>query len=802
MISSEIKGPMRATRASDARRTVWILILALSPAAYFGAAELERRLPHRDPGETIERERGIAIAREYARGLGLDAHDWLTSLNVEDSDSAKALLQRGRPAGLEYVTAAQQVTVRLSGGANKWLAVHMTPRGRVVGFDLAKPDRGGRSAIPEDGARAIAEQYLRNALGPDAPFELQPAEAKQTDRTGWQRQFAWESPLPGANATARFHIDVTGDRVTSDSRSVKLLDAAGAPVKSSTPPWKVAYIAVLAIFYVGFAVYAIVRYVRRSIEKEISHRRTLLVTFGFLIAGVILVGLSDGLNFSTDSDMSSDARTAFIWASVALTFCIMGLFFGVAYGAGEGDLREAYPGKIVSLDAVLSGKLFSANFARSLLMGVAAAGWFLLLENALLLALRAPALGGGGAIAGNVRYPLLSLFGDRFTDIAMVVCYGLMLPLTLLLRRVRKQWLVYLLLYVLCAIGSRAAVPDAPAHIKTALQFLFAGATVVPFFLADLAAAICSLTALVVVGELVRRSITSPEWHVAAYHHLLPIAIVFLLVELYCARRGRVYEEAEVRPLYARHLALRQALAAEIGAARTAQRRLLPDAPPRVAGLTIAGSCTPARDVGGDFFDYYALDDHRLGVFLAEGGNRELGSAMTIALAKGFLMYTARLELSPVEILRRLRATLTSVGGAENAPMSVIYAVIDGHNGSVRYARSGSSPRLLLNGNAPAEEVAAESGEIHHGAALLAPSDALVFFTDGLSRQTAERARKSAEQVIGEVRLRHAGAPADELHEALLESALQRKHEAPVDDVTAVVVCRQARAAEVLEGIA
>jgi hypothetical protein len=497
-----------------------------------------------------------------------------------------------------------------------------------------------------------------------------------------------------------------------------------------------------------------------------------------------------------------------VWSSVMLTFFVMGLFFGVAYGAGEGDLREAYPGKLVSLDAFLAGRVFSANFARSVLAGVAAAGCFLVLQNGLLLVTHAGPLGGGSSdvLVEKLRYPLLTLFGEKFSDIAMVVGYGLLLPLTFLRRRIRKEWLLYVLLGLLCSLGARGTVPDTSQwQVKLALQVLVAAATCLPFFFGDLATSVSCVTALIVGGDLIRRNITSAEWHQAAATELLPLGILFLVVEVYCAWRGRVYTEEEVRPLYARHLAERQSLAAEIGAARTAQLRLLPDKPPHIAGLTVAGSCTPAREVGGDFFDYYALDDHRLGVFIAEGGNRELGSAMTIALAKGFLMYSTRLDLSPVEILRRLRATLATVLRGENAPMSVLYAVIDGHSGSVRYARAGASPRVLLNGNPLAEEIVSDRSEdieIRHGVAALAPEDSLVFFTDGLTLQATERARKSAEQLVRDLRKRHAGAPADELHQALIEGVLKRKKESPPDDVTAVVVCRETRAAEVLEGIA
>jgi sigma-B regulation protein RsbU (phosphoserine phosphatase) len=214
----------------------------------------------------------------------------------------------------------------------------------------------------------------------------------------------------------------------------------------------------------------------------------------------------------------------------------------------------------------------------------------------------------------------------------------------------------------------------------------------------------------------------------------------------------------------------------------------------------------PAREVGGDFFDYYALDDHRLGVFLAEGGSRELGSAMAIALAKGFLMYTARLDLPPVEILRRLRATLASVLHGEDAPMTVLYAVVDGHSGSVRYARSGDWPRLAINGHGLAEEIVSDRADgfiIHHGAATLASRDAIFFYTDGWAAQVAGRTRRTPEDVLAETSRDLADLPAAELHDALVRAALGKK-DAPPDDVTAVIVRRDQTAAslEAVGGIA
>jgi serine phosphatase RsbU (regulator of sigma subunit) len=348
-------------------------------------------------------------------------------------------------------------------------------------------------------------------------------------------------------------------------------------------------------------------------------------------------------------------------------------------------------------------------------------------------------------------------------------------------------------------------VPDRhPWQNNLIFVCMFVASVSIPFFLGDLVAAISSLVALDYVAALIRRSAGSLEWHDIAYYQVLPAAALFVGVELYFAWRGRVYLEEEVHPRYARNLAERLSLTAEIGAARLAQLRLLPDAPPRIAGLSIAGSCVPAREVGGDFFDYYALDDHRLGVFLAEGGNRELGSAMTIALAKGFLMYTARLDLSPVEILRRLRPALASVLRGNDTNLTVLYAVIDGRTGSVRYARAGEWPRLAINGKALAEEIVADRSDgftIRHGAATLAPFDSIFFYTDGWASQIAGRMRSGPEEFLADTARKLGDVSAGELHSALVQAAL-RKKDAPPDDVTAVMVRREEPSMQAVGGIA
>ncbi len=66
---------------------------------------------------------------------------------------------------------------------------------------------------------------------------------------------------------------------------------------------------------------------------------------------------------------SSFALPAYVSAGIA--FIVMGLLVGIAYGSGEGEVREAYPGKLTPLDALLAGKVFSRDVAVSVLFGAA-----------------------------------------------------------------------------------------------------------------------------------------------------------------------------------------------------------------------------------------------------------------------------------------------------------------------------------------------------------------------------------------------------------------------------------------------
>jgi sigma-B regulation protein RsbU (phosphoserine phosphatase) len=330
----------------------------------------------------------------------------------------------------------------------------------------------------------------------------------------------------------------------------------------------------------------------------------------------------------------------------------------------------------------------------------------------------------------------------------------------------------------------------------------------VPFFKYDVLTAMASI-ATPVYAAMTMTLVAQPApalrrsgWIAAA------IGIGFIALEFYFARRGRLYGEDEVRPVYARNLAERLSLQAEASAAREAQARLMPQALPRMAPLAIAARCLPAHEVGGDFYDLFALDPERLGILLAEGGGRGLASALSIAYAKGFLMPRLRddshRDTSPTELLRSLQVHLLRVV-EDGEGMGVAFAVIDTSDGMLRYARTGSYPRIMIGRGgqlgkllAPEErEVKFSTGRaeneitVREATFQLEAGDQVIMLTDGIAKSIAPDGQ-SPEVAFWKQLSAHPAHSTDDLDAALKQTvdvSLKRARSLGLeDDLTAVVV--------------
>src|SRR5215210_7767075 len=183
----------------------------------------------------------------------------------------------------------------------------------------------------------------------------------------------------------------------------------------------------------------------------------------------------------------------------------------------------------------------------------------------------------------------------------------------------------------------------------------------------------------------------------------------------------------------------RERIEQELHVARRIQQASLPEVVPELEGWEIAPSYRPAREVGGDFFDFIELEDGRLGLVVGDATGKGVPAALVMSTTCGMLRAVAQAsDYSPGEVLQRVNEALTTRIPA-NMFVTCFYGVLDPGTGSFAYANAGHDLPYVRRGG-DAEELMArgmplglmpgmtyEEKEITLGA-----GDRALFYSDGL----------------------------------------------------------------------
>ena len=243
----------------------------------------------------------------------------------------------------------------------------------------------------------------------------------------------------------------------------------------------------------------------------------------------------------------------------------------------------------------------------------------------------------------------------------------------------------------------------------------------------------------------------------------------------------------------------------ELRIAREIQMSLLPRHAAPMAGLAMAALCVPAREVGGDYYDFFVLGPRRLGMLVADVAGKGTYAALYMAELKGLMLSLSQIHESPrhllIEVNRIIAANLDS-----RSFITMTYAVFDLERQTLTYARAGHTP--LVHRTAappPAARLVAPSGMVvglqldgleHRFAELLeevtvplVDGDVFLLYTDGLSE-----AMNADGDLFSEERLRvlveeHGGLGSDGLRERIVRDVEAHVAAAdPHDDMTLIVV--------------
>lgn len=246
----------------------------------------------------------------------------------------------------------------------------------------------------------------------------------------------------------------------------------------------------------------------------------------------------------------------------------------------------------------------------------------------------------------------------------------------------------------------------------------------------------------------------------------------------------------------------KQRLDDELRIARDIQKSLLPTTPPLVPGLSIADLCEPAREVGGDYYDFFDLGPRRLGVMVADVSGKGTSAALYMAELKGLMLALTRKEQSPRRLLIEANRLL-SVHLDNRSFITMTYAVIDLEAMTMTCARAGHTPLIVVSGDrsdviTPPGMVlglrlpgAAERFDdlLQEHISPIAAGDVIVLYTDGITEAMNEASDLFSDESLAAVVLAQRHLDAAGIRERVVRDVRAFVGDAePHDDMTMIIL--------------
>jgi serine phosphatase RsbU (regulator of sigma subunit) len=268
------------------------------------------------------------------------------------------------------------------------------------------------------------------------------------------------------------------------------------------------------------------------------------------------------------------------------------------------------------------------------------------------------------------------------------------------------------------------------------------------------------------------------------------------LLTIIAAQSAQVIENAR---LYEEEQALAK-IEQELDTARTIQEKLLPKAPPLIAGYDLAGQSAPARQVGGDYFDYFEPDGQGAVVCLADVSGKGISAALLMANIQAAIRSLSLSDSSVTKRLKHANQLLYNSTGSDKF-VTMFYSVLDSSKHELTFSNAGHNPPLLISADGSVQELSAGGPVLgilpafsyEESRVSLAPGDVLLIYSDGFSEAANLRFEEFGEDRLRDLAVAHRTEPAAKLIERIVREVKQFCGEAPQsDDMTIVVLRREA----------
>jgi phosphoserine phosphatase RsbU/P len=242
----------------------------------------------------------------------------------------------------------------------------------------------------------------------------------------------------------------------------------------------------------------------------------------------------------------------------------------------------------------------------------------------------------------------------------------------------------------------------------------------------------------------------------------------------------------------------------ELQIARDIQMSLLPHGALKAPGMAVAAFCAPAREVGGDYYDFLPLADGRVGMLIADVSGKGTSAALYMAELKGLMLSLSRMHTSPRALLIEANMIIKDHLDSRSF-ITMTYAVVDRTAGTLTCARAGHTPFMrIAGGDTRRVDVLAPDGMVlglnldggerferylEELTLPIAAGDVFFFFTDGVSEAMDADGECFGESRLSTFLAENAGQAPEAIRDRLVEEIAAFVQGQPQhDDITMVIV--------------
>jgi serine phosphatase RsbU (regulator of sigma subunit) len=610
--------------------------------------------------------------------------------------------------------------------------LRMTGSGDITHFSIEPADTVPRAPLAESEAAA----YAKHILGTFTRFSHETLGLKSMERdeaegqTNWHFTWQWDDPVIGYPVMVEIHL--TGDRLTLLRERYDLPEHLLAERKELIRQLTT------SLFYFAITAFLLILAVGRLRAGELGFRNAIVVSIFSFAAFCLQLWLMHYLEFE--------------WVLLVLMVIngsVVASMVLVGWAVSESMGRQSWREKFISADLLAHGYLMNSAVGRAMVRGAAfgvvlyalygvllysADGvsivWYLLPTD-FLNYINSPIAAGYAIVYG--------LFNAIFLGALFFVSIG-----SKIRQHTNSSWLIVGVPAVLYGAAHMWFIqPSLAGFVSVAAT----GAIIAMiFYRCDVLTLLMTLTIYISLEMgMVLFFAGDP---VLLQQGFIFAAVLGCVVTIGCISlltRDADPESSFIEPVFQRYISERERLQREFEIAREVQKGFLPRETPAREGLDIAARCIPAREIGGDYFDFIMQDEKHTGIVIGDVSGKGTKAAFYMTLAKGLIHSAAENECSPAATLSKINR-LFYRHTDRGAFISMVYAIHTPETNTLTIARAGHNPIVYYDSATGKAEFIQPGGiaiglhhdtkfdeTIHDSAIRVRPGDLFVFYTDGIT---------------------------------------------------------------------